>query len=89
MAAKIEAQIKRLEQRLKQLKIQKQRTQARAQVSAARKGRREELRRRILVGAVVLARVERGLLEESVMRGWLEEALARIDDRALFDLSPR
>ena len=40
-------------------------------------------------GAIVLARVEQGLLEESVLRGWLDGALDRADDRALFGLGAR
>lgn len=43
-------------------------------------------RGRILVGAIVLAKVEQGVLEESVLRGWLKGALSRPDDRALFGL---
>jgi len=35
------------------------------------------------VGAIVLANVEQGVLEESVLRGWLKGALTRADDRAL------
>jgi hypothetical protein len=37
-------------------------------------------------GAIVLAKVEQGVLEESVLRGWLKGGLARADDRALFGL---
>jgi hypothetical protein len=33
-----------------------------------------------------LAKVEQGVLEESVLRGWLKGALTRADDRALFGL---
>jgi hypothetical protein len=49
--------------------------------------RREDTQRNILVGAVVLARVEQGLLQESVFRGWLDGAITRTEDRALFDLA--
>jgi len=74
------------EARLKKLKVRQQRAQARARTVAHRTMRREETRRKILVGAVVLARVEQGLLEESVLRGWLEGAVERAEDRALFGL---
>jgi len=43
-------------------------------------------RRNILVGAIVLAKVDQGVLEESVLRGWLKGGLTRADDRALFGL---
>jgi hypothetical protein len=36
--------------------------------------------------AIVVARVEQRLLEESVLRGWLEGAVTREEDRALFGL---
>ena len=39
-----------------------------------------------LVSAVVLAKVDEGVLAESVLRGWLDGALERADDRALFGL---
>ena len=86
MATKIADRIESLETRLKQLKAKQQRAQARARTVAHRSVRRAETRRKILVGAIVLARVEHGLLEESVLRGWLDGALERADDRALFGL---
>jgi hypothetical protein len=46
----------------------------------------DDTRRKILVGAIVLAKVEQGVLEESVLRGWLKGGLTRPDDRALFGL---
>ena len=50
---------------------------------------RDDLRRKVLLGAIVLARVDQGLLEESVLRGWLEGAVERPEDRALFGLGGR
>ena len=86
MASKLSAQIGSLEERLRRLKHQKQRTEARTRFTAARRARRDDVRRKVLVGAIVLARVERGELEESVLRGWLDGALERAEDRALFNL---
>jgi hypothetical protein len=43
-------------------------------------------RRKILVGAIVLAKVDQGVIEPQVLRGWLKGALKRPDDRELFDL---
>jgi hypothetical protein len=34
----------------------------------------------------VLAKVDQGVLDEAVQRGWLKGALTWADDRALFDL---
>jgi hypothetical protein len=89
VASKINDRIESLEARLKKLKVRQQRAQARARTVAHRTMRREETRRKILVGAIVLARVEQGLLEESVLRGWLEGAVERAEDRALFGLGVR
>ena len=40
----------------------------------------------ILVGAIVLAKVERGEIDEKKIRAMLDRALTWADDRALFDL---
>lgn len=86
MGAKIAERIDVLEQRLKQLRAQQNHQEARRRTVQARRTRREALRRKVLVGAIVLARVEQGLLEEEVLKGWLDPALTRAEDRALFGL---
>jgi hypothetical protein len=78
--------IQALEAKLKQLKTVQQRREAKARSVALHRSRRDELRRKILVGAVVLAKVEDGSLEEAVLRGWMDKAVTRADDRALFGL---
>jgi hypothetical protein len=86
--ANISGQIDALEQRLKQLKIRQQRMEARRRSLESRRARRDELRRKILVGAVVLAKIEQGEFQQATLDEWLEAALTRPDDRALFDLPP-
>ncbi|MGH8226503.1 MAG: mobilization protein [Steroidobacteraceae bacterium] len=86
MGAKIADRIDGLEQRLKQLRAQQQRQEARRRSIETRRTRREDLRRKVLVGAVVLARVERGLLEDAVLKGWLDPAITREEDRAICGL---
>jgi len=81
-----EERIAAMELRLRQLKCQQQRMEARRRHLAGRLARRADTRRKILVGAVVLAKVEQGVIEESVLRGWLQGALTRGDDRELFGL---
>jgi len=81
-----EERIAAMELRLRQLKCQQQRIEARRRHLSGRLARKADTRRKILVGAVVLAKVEQGVIEESVLRGWLEGALTRGDDRALFGL---
>jgi hypothetical protein len=78
--------IQALEQKLKQLKTLQQRREAKARSVALHRSRRDELRRKILVGAVVLAKVEDGSLEEAVLKKWLHPAITREDDRKLFEL---
>jgi hypothetical protein len=75
-----------LEEKLKQLKVQQQRKDARARTVEARRSRREEMRRKFLVGAVVLAKVEAGEIEESTLKQWMRPALSKPEDRALFGL---
>ena len=57
VAAKMEGRIEALEERLKKLKTKHQRTQARARTAQNRAVRREDTRRRFLVGAIVIARI--------------------------------
>jgi hypothetical protein len=87
MTTKLVNRIDTLEQRLKALKARHQQSEARRRTFQSRRERREETRRKILVGAIVLAKVDQGVLEESVLRRWLDGALTREDDRALFGLS--
>jgi hypothetical protein len=81
-----EQRIAAIELRLRQLKAQQQRVEARRRHLASRLARKEDTRRKILIGAVVLAKVEQGVIEEAQLKRWLEGALTRSDDRALFGL---
>jgi hypothetical protein len=83
---KVDERIEALEAKLKQLKAQQQRKEARARTIASRRARHQELRRKILVGAIVLAKVDNGEFDRKILNGWLAEALTRADDRALFEL---
>jgi hypothetical protein len=87
--AKIDERIATLQTRLQQLKAQQQRIAARQKSIESRRSRKEDTRRKILVGAIMFARVEQGRLSEAELRGWMDEALTRPDDRALFDLAAR
>ena len=78
-----------LEAKLKQLKVQQQRKEARARAIEGRRSRREEMRRKFLVGAIVLAKVEAGEIEEKTLKQWLDPALTKLEDRALFGLEER
>jgi hypothetical protein len=86
---KLNEQISTLEERLKQLKLRAQRIEARKKAIDAKRERKADTRRKILIGAVVMAKVEQRVMDEKQLRGWLGEALTRADDRALFDLPPK
>lgn len=83
---KLDERISALEGRLKQLKAQQQQTEARRRTVASRRSRKADTRRKVLVGAIVLERVERGELALEELHAWLDAALTRAEDRALFDL---
>ena len=86
---KIDDRIATLETKLKQLKTRQAQLDARKRALASSRARKDDTRRKILVGAIVLARVELGQISESEFRGWLDVALTRPDDRALFELPAR
>ena len=86
MAAKLDERITGLEQQLKQLRTRQQRFEARKRALLSRRERAADTRRKILVGAIVLAKVEQGELDAGLLRGWLDAALTRDDDRRLFGL---
>lgn len=82
----IDDRIADLEKRLKQAKALKQQRDARERAAEKKRQRAEETRRKILVGAVILAKVERGEWPKERLREWMDQALTRADDRALFGL---
>jgi hypothetical protein len=83
---KLDDQISTLQDRLNQLKLRQQRQDARKRASDALRERKATTRRRILVGGIILAKVQQGELDPQLFRSWLDQALSRADDRALFDL---
>lgn len=77
------------EVRLKQLKARQQRIEARRKSVEANRQRKADTRRKILIGAVVLAKIERNEFRQEQLDRMLNEALTRPDDRALFGLTSR
>lgn len=86
MTAKINERIQTLETKLEQLKVRRQRLEARKKALLSKRERAADTRRKILVGAIVLAKVDQGEFEQRTLRRWLDKALTRADDRALFGL---
>jgi len=85
---KLDDQISTLQQKLQQLKLRQQRIDARKRAITADRERKAETRRRILVGALVLEKVQGGEMDRNTLLAWLNEALTRPSDRVLFDLPP-
>jgi len=81
-----EKRIASLEERLRQLKIYQQRAEARRRHVEGKRERRADLRRKILVGAVVLGLVEQGKLAERDLRAWLDQAIESKDERTQLHL---
>ena len=86
--AKLDEQISTLQERLTQLKVRQQRIDARQRAVESLRERKAETRRRILVGALIMEKSHTGEMDPVLLRSWLDQALTRSADRALFDLAP-
>jgi phage shock protein A len=86
--AGIEDTIAALETKLKQAKAKKQQIEARKRTAEAKIQRSLDTRRKILVGAAILGKVEREEWPKEKMMEMLEKTLTRSDDRNLFGLQP-
>ena len=83
---KLEEKLAAAEAKVKQLKVRQRQIDARKRSLAARNERGKDLRRKILVGAIVLEKVKAGEISQEDLRRWIDPKLTRADDRALFDL---
>ena len=80
------------EDRIRQLEEQRARINAEIQRVRSRESqeeRKQETRRKILAGAMVLDRVARRDLAEKLFKADMDRFLERDQDRALFELPPR
>lgn len=89
MSPKLDERISSLESKLKALKTRQQRIEARARALASRRERKDDTRRKILIGATILARIDRRELDHADLEAWLDAHLTREEDRALFQLAPK
>ena len=87
--ATIDERIATLEAKLKQEKARKQLIEARKRAAESKLKRSQDTRRKILVGAAILAKVERDEWPEAKLLALLDATLTRADDRALFGLPLR
>ena len=77
---------------IQKVKEQQANLAAKMQRLKARKSqeaRKRETRRKILLGAMVLDRIARGVVTEKLVLADMDSFLERDQDRALFDLPPR
>jgi large subunit ribosomal protein L7/L12 len=88
MARHIDEHIAALETKLKQARALKQKLEAQKRAIERKKKRREDTRRKVLVGACVLRSIEGGEWPQEKLQELLDKSLSRNDDRALFDLPP-
>jgi hypothetical protein len=86
---KVSERIETLEAKLKALKVRQQRIDARARALSQSRARKDDTRRKILIGATMLARVDTHQLDHAELTAWLDAHLTRPDDRALFELPPK
>jgi hypothetical protein len=86
---KLTDRISDLEAKLKALKVRQQHIDARVCTVASRRACEDDTRRKILIGATVLARTGAHQLDHTELNAWLNAHLTRGDDRALFDLPSR
>jgi hypothetical protein len=85
--AKLDEQISTLQDKLGQLKLRQQRLDEKKRAIQAQRERKAQIRRQILVGAVVLERIEGGEFDRQTLLKWLDAELNRPGDRALFGLA--
>jgi uncharacterized protein YpiB (UPF0302 family) len=86
--ARLADRIATLEAKLKEAKAKQQQIEARQRAADAKRSRQQDTRRKVLVGALILSRVERGEWPREKLLAMLDAALTRADDRALFELPP-
>ena len=88
MNPKIDQRIADLEEKLRQLKARQTRAEARKRALLSRRAKKDDTRKNILAGAIILTKADQGELDPKRFRSWLDQGLTRADDRALFDLPP-
>lgn len=86
MAVTIDDKIKSASEKLEKLKADKRRKEARIKALGSKAARAADTRKKILLGAVVLANIAEGKLDKGMIYKLLSDGLVRNPDRALFDL---
>ena len=84
--AELEEQQRKLEDELKQKRARIVRAKRRENAKLTNEKRKRDTRRKVLIGAAVLAKMEAGQMTNEQLTRLLNGYLTRPDDRALFDL---
>ena len=82
--ATIDEKIKVLEEKLRQEKAKKQKIEARKKHLESKAQRAADTRKKILIGALILERMEKNEETKTKLIGQLDQYLIRADDRELF-----
>jgi hypothetical protein len=88
MPVTLNDRIQQAREKLKKLEAARQQADARRRAAASKKMKAIDTRKKILVGSLFLARVERGEVSKIALDEMLNVGLTREDDRLLFDLPP-
>jgi hypothetical protein len=86
---KLDDQISTLQEKLGQLKLRQQRLEARQRAIAEVRARKLDMRRKVLLGSVVLTQIKESESAQQQVMAWLDQSLTRAADRELFGLDPR
>jgi large subunit ribosomal protein L7/L12 len=86
--ANLEQRIAALEDKLRQEKSKQQKIQARKRSEDSKIKRSLDLRQKILIGSLILYKVERKEISEDSIKGMLSKFLTRDEDRAIFNIPP-
>jgi restriction endonuclease S subunit len=84
----IEDQIKKQQEKLAQLKARKQAIESRLKATESKKNRANDTRKKVLIGAAVLAQIENNPEAQERTKQMMDKFLTRDNDRKLFDLNP-
>ena len=88
VAQTLEEQIQKQTEKLNVLKARKQAIVARAKTLESKKTRAEDTRKKVLIGAAVLAENENNPEGQERTKQMMDKFLIRNNDRKLFELSP-
>jgi phage shock protein A len=83
----LEDKIAKAEDKLKQLKAEQQKIDARKKAAEVQRKRQDDTRRKVLVGAVILARLDAGEWPQAEFTAMRDAAISRAEDRRLFGLA--